>query len=210
MIDDDTQRGDRFREARNFWQSVRTSQDIKRETELGELTKIAQHRRIGERGFLPHTNADAAKQWIAGEAFQLRRELRATGLYVAHDATNARMILREVEHPLIVVEPRAGFDHHGASDAMRLRELQEFLRINGTVKHSIAFGWPRHALRTRGIIKVRVRVEDSRRALRPGHTAAPRSDGRHRHRSCELTAGDRPGAHHAVGSDVKWTFMREV
>lgn len=84
---------------------------------------------------------------------------------MTHDANHKWIVLRDVQQPLIILETRAGFDNHGPSDLAVLRNGAEVCGKHGSVNRG-AFRWPRNALRTRGIVKMRVAVNHIQRVAR--------------------------------------------
>ena len=163
MIDHDAERRQRAGERGDWGQSFGTGQHVEREIAIREQSQIAAHRRSIQSRLVPNPDAEAAKDRIRREAFQLRRKFRPSRFDIAHQANQRFVAGREVEHPLVVFEPRAGFDHHRAGDAEGLGELAEFLRQHGPVQDRVILRWPRHTLRSRGIVEVRVCVDDARR-----------------------------------------------
>ena len=78
------------------------------------------------------------------------------------EADDGFLLRGKIENPLVVFHQRTGLDDDGFLDAMRRCHREPVGRQHGAVQRC-ALARPRHATGTRGIIEMRVRVDDARR-----------------------------------------------
>ncbi len=159
VIQDQTQVRREFCHAQHVGQYGRTTHNIQAKLTFGEgfdvrfegaLAKIfRQHVQI---------ESQSAEQGICAKAFQIHGKLRLTRIEVADETDNDRIVPGKVKHPLIVLQPGAGFDHHDPDDAQSFRQFAEIFRQMGFVQRLNIFGRPRNALWSCGIIEVDVGI----------------------------------------------------
>ena len=97
---------------------------------------------------------------------------------VADEADDKWIVGGEVEYPLVVFDPWTGFDDDCAGDGMRDRERAVVFGKDGAIKKFVVARRPWDALRARGIVEVRMRIDDARRA--DGIVGCARSTGKGR------------------------------
>src|ERR1700724_3375017 len=89
------------------------------------------------------------------------REGGASRIEVSYEGDDERVIRSQIEHPLVVFEQRIGFDDNRAGDAQALRSGGEIGGQSAPIKQRIVLGRPRNALRTGGIVKMDVGIDDA-------------------------------------------------
>ena len=80
--------------------------------------------------------ADAAKQRVLVVALEVLGELGLVRFEFADHADDDRIVLRDLEHPQVVLDPRARLDLDRADDAQRNRELPIALRVGCHAWHA--------------------------------------------------------------------------
>ena len=142
---------------------------VQHEVGLGESFEAADEVRV--RGLLrdvasPEVSvADAAKQRVLVVALEVLGELGLVRLEIADHADDDRILLRDLEDPQVVLDPRARLDLDRADDAERDRELPIAFRVGCDAWHAGRTG-VRRALRAIRVEQVNVRVDDrDRRGL---------------------------------------------
>ena len=143
---------------------------VQHEVRVGEAFEPADEVRV--RGLLRDVAspevavADAAKQRVLVVALEVLGELGLVGLEIADHADDERILLRDLEDPQVVLDPRARLDLDGADHAQRDRELPIAFRVGSDAWHARRTG-VRRALRAIRVVQVNVRVDDgNRRRLR--------------------------------------------
>ena len=118
--------------------------------------------RIGEvRAQLARRYPDSAEERVRGEAAEMAGEGALGRTQVTDEPHDAGMLVGEAQYPVVVLGPRARFDHHRLADAVRGGDLLPITREHGAVEET-ALGRPRHALSAGRVVEVRVRVDDAR------------------------------------------------
>ncbi len=128
---------------------------------------------VGDEIFLHHIRrevpspqiapANAAKDRVAMKTLKVLAEVGLAGLEISHLCDNQRFIRGDIEHPLIVLEPRTALHLNHAHDSQALGKLAIAVRQRGAVEDFvvlIVFLRPRNALRAGGVEEVDVRVDD--------------------------------------------------
>jgi hypothetical protein len=85
---------------------------------------------------------------------------------VAHKTDNERIVPRQIQNPLIILDPGAGLDHHGSGDGLRHGLGEVILGHDFAVEKRVVLRWPRNTFRPGRIVKVRVRVDDGKSMAR--------------------------------------------
>ena len=105
--------------------------------------------------------ANATENGIGGEALQVRGKLRSR-IEMADETDDGLLLGGEIENPLVVLYQWAGLDDDRFFDPMRRGDGQPVGGQHGAIELG-AFPWPWHTAGTRGIVEMRVRVDDARR-----------------------------------------------
>src|SRR5579862_7573066 len=88
-------------------------------------------------------------------------ERRHTRVEVSHNSYNQRLVLSQIEQPLVVLEPGTGFDHHRSSERQPLSNHAQVVWRRAPVEKCLALGRPRYALRPRRIVEMRMCIDDA-------------------------------------------------
>ena len=139
---------------------------VQHEVRLGEEFQAAE--KVGVRGLLRDVAspqvpvADPTEQRVLVVSLQVLRKLRLVWLQVADHADHDRITLGDLEHPEVVLDPRARLDMDRADDAERDRERAIALRVGGDrsgARRRLGTA-VRRALRARRIEEVNMGVDD--------------------------------------------------
>src|SRR5579872_952644 len=90
--------------------------------------------------------ANAAKQWITVKAFQLLVEIRLPRFQVSDGSDDDGIFGRNVQYPLIILQPRAALHLNRAHHSQTFRELAIALRQRRPVKDRVILGRPGNTL----------------------------------------------------------------
>ena len=116
---------------------------------------------VGEvRAQLARWDANTAEERVRGEAAEMASEGAIGRAQVTDEAHDARMLVGEAQDPVVVLDPRAGFDHHRLADTVRSGDALPIRREYWAVEEA-ALRRPRHALSAGRIVEVGVRVDDT-------------------------------------------------
>ena len=94
------------------------------------------------------------------EPFQVLAKVRLAGLQIPDRPDDDLVLRRHVEHPLVVLEPGAGFHFDRAYDAQRHGDLAIPVGQRRLVQDLVIFRRPGHALRARRVEQMNMRVDD--------------------------------------------------
>ena len=176
VIDEDAKIGKIGGEFGRVRQVGRCAVQIEFQTVLGEEFGSCEYgiafRLIEQKRAAP---ANATEDRVRSEALQVRGKLRSR-IEMADETDDGLLLGGEIENPLVVFHQRTGLDDDRFLHAMRRCDGQPVGRQHGAIELG-AFPRPRHAARTRGIIKVRVRVDDPRRRCCGLHDFGEQSSG---------------------------------
>src|SRR5262245_60167735 len=78
---------------------------------------------------------------------------------ISNEANDERVARGEVEHPLVVFQPRAGFYDHRTRDGLWHWQGAVILGQHRTIEQFVVAGWPRHALGASWVIEMSVSVD---------------------------------------------------
>ena len=95
------------------------------------------------------------------EAEELVPKTGLAGLQVTHQTDEEGLLCGQIEDPLVVFFPRAGFDDDGGGDAQGFGQCAEVSGEDSAVQHGIVFGGPWDALWPGGVVEVGVCVDDA-------------------------------------------------
>ncbi len=87
-------------------------------------------------------------------------ELAGADRQVADEADDERLLGRKVEHPLVVLDPRAGLDDDGAGHGPGSREGEVILGQHRAIEQLVLAGGPRDTLRAGRVVEMGVGVDD--------------------------------------------------
>ena len=93
---------------------------------------------------------------------------------------------REVEHPLVVLHPRAGLHDDRAGHRLGHRQGAVILGQHPAIEQLVLAGRPRHAFRAGRVVEMRVGVDDSEAATRQQQAGRARPGGLRPSRSRSL------------------------
>ena len=94
-----------------------------------ETFEIVPHRAVTQRGsHRVRPDANSPKLRVFGESFQQGGKGIRSRLEIANEAREDRFVGGEIEDPLVVLGPWAGFQHDGGTDSQRTRECHVFGR----------------------------------------------------------------------------------
>ena len=100
-------------------------------------------------------------------------ELRGADFQAANQAdVSLRIVLNQIQHPLVVGDPLAGFDNHRGRDLVFVRHLVKVSRQNRPIKHRVRWWRPGQPFRPRGVVKMDMGVNDGDGARR-AHAPTP-------------------------------------
>ena len=95
------------------------------------------------------------------EAEELVPKAGLAGLQVTHQTDEEGVLCGQIEDPLVVFFPGAGFDDDGGGDAQGFGQCAEVSGEDSAVQHGIVFGGPWNALWPGGVVEVCVCVDDA-------------------------------------------------
>ena len=105
--------------------------------------------------------ADAAEEGMGGETCEMLGETGIGGIKISHTSEDAFLTSGKIEHPLIILQPRAGFDDDGLPDAVRASLRAPVGRHDFAVELG-ALVRPGNALGPCGIVEMCVGIDDAR------------------------------------------------
>lgn len=182
VVDDNAELGDLLREIENGSDEGGIGVGgFEGETGLGERTEIVQEswpgaglREVRGEVTIPEIAvADAQKEGAAMQAIKICTEAGRAGDEIADEADHERVLLDDVEQPVVVGGERAGFNRDRADDAERCGESLEAV-WKGWVVDQVAGLGPGNATGTRWVEEMDVRVEDRKRRCGRGKGAGER------------------------------------
>ena len=150
VVDDDTQLGDGIGD----FERALAASEVEGEIAVREQAELFDV--IG----IPAARTDAAVDRILREAIEVGFEGVVVGIEVADEADDERVVLREVEDPLIVFDPFAALDDDDAIDASGHCDILTTIGAGRFVEDGVVLGWPGGALGARGVVKMDVGVYD--------------------------------------------------
>src|ERR1700690_603088 len=107
--------------------------------------------------------ADPAEERVLVETLEIRPEVGRAGHQVPDGAHHDVVLARDIEHPLVVLEPAAALDLNGANDAQRLADGAVARRQRRLVQYGDLRVGPWRALGTERIEQMDVGVDDGHR-----------------------------------------------
>ena len=112
--------------------------------------------------------ADAPKEFIGPKPLQVSGKFLRADPQVAHEADNDWFVRREIEHPLVVLQSRAGLHDDRARHGPGHRQGVVILGQHRAIEQLVVAGRSRHALGASRVIEMRVGVDygDAARARR--------------------------------------------
>jgi len=128
---------------------------------VGQQLQVADESSVIQRALqFPVTDADAPEELVRRKALQVPSRLLCAERQVADHAHDERLRRREVEHPLVILDPGAGLHDDCAGHRLGYRQGEVVFGEHRAVQQLVVTRRPWNPARPRGIVEVGVRVDD--------------------------------------------------